>query len=202
MAAAVAPLDFGASDFAEVSAFISLEDGEAEDGEAFMSLEDDEGGGVVALGLEAGGDALGAEPEGGEEYDDCARADDSISPLSAVVTNNFLSIENLHDCGCFGWRICRARLFVAVRKKPALFTPTFEYAGCSAIIPAMRLGRGQVVKTTCSAARLPPEPCGSCKFDLNLRLLNLSLRLTGINSDRKSRVRPGTYRLCIAADHN
>src|SRR5688572_1313138 len=123
MAPAVAPLDFGASDFADVSAFISLEDGEAEDGEAedgeaFMSLEDEEGGGVVALGLEADGDALGVALEGDEEGDDCARADDSINPLSAVVTNNFLSIENLHEW-LLAWRMRRARLFVAAWEKPA-----------------------------------------------------------------------------------
>jgi hypothetical protein len=48
------------------------------------------GGGVVALGL-----GLGLEDEG-----DCARADESINPLSAVVTNNFFSIEKPPWMGC------------------------------------------------------------------------------------------------------
>jgi hypothetical protein len=70
--------DFIASDFDASDFIVSLEEA---------------GGGVVALGLELG---LGAALGLGLELDgdgDCARADESISPLSAVVINNFLSIE-------------------------------------------------------------------------------------------------------------
>jgi hypothetical protein len=45
-------------------------------------------------GEEAAGGELELEPDGDDEY--CASADESISPLSAVVTNSFLSIGNLH----------------------------------------------------------------------------------------------------------
>src|SRR4051794_1787936 len=44
---------------------------------------------IESLG-EADGGELGLELDGEE---DCARADESINPLSAVVINNFLSID-------------------------------------------------------------------------------------------------------------
>src|SRR5215204_4321656 len=81
MAEALAPvvdLDASDADF-EASAF----------GVSDFIVSPEEAAGGVALGLE-----LGLE---GDEY--CAKADESINPLSVVVINNFLSIENLHACG-------------------------------------------------------------------------------------------------------
>jgi hypothetical protein len=57
-------------------------------GASDFMVSDEAGGGVVALGL-------GLEGDG-----DCARADESINPLSAVVTNNFFSIEKPPWMGC------------------------------------------------------------------------------------------------------
>jgi len=72
-----------------LSAFIaSLDDFVASPAEGFIaSPEGDEG-------EEAAGGELKLEPDGDDEY--CASADESISPLSAVVTNSFFSIGNLH----------------------------------------------------------------------------------------------------------
>ena len=68
----------------DASAFIGsleVEEADGADGlgaSAFIaSLGGEEAAGGVALGLELGGE------------DDCAKADDSINPLSAVVINNF-----------------------------------------------------------------------------------------------------------------
>src|SRR5215212_869319 len=74
MAEALAPVvDLDASEDFEASAF----------GVSDFIVSPEEAAGGVALGLELGLD--------GDEY--CAKADESINPLSAVVINNFLSIE-------------------------------------------------------------------------------------------------------------
>jgi hypothetical protein len=96
-------LDFGVSalDFGVSALDFGVSDEEADGGE---------------VGLEGGGF--------------CAKADDSINPLSAVVTNNFLSIENLHECGRL-MVVRRARLFAWGLGKPALHNPTFDARRCS-----------------------------------------------------------------------
>ena len=76
MAEAELLLDLDASLLADLgaSAFSWSAGGEEADGGVALGEEADGG---VALGLELGGE------------DDCAKADDSINPLSAVVINNF-----------------------------------------------------------------------------------------------------------------
>jgi hypothetical protein len=94
-----------------------------------FEVSDALGFGVSALGFavsdgEADGGEVGLEGGG-----DCAKAEDSINPLSAVVTNNFLSIENLHESGRLVV-VRRARLFVRGLEKTG---PPYSNVWCATL---------------------------------------------------------------------
>jgi hypothetical protein len=148
MAEALAPVvDFDVSD-----ADLDVSD--------FIASPEEADGGVVALGVELGlalGLWLGLDGEGV-----CARADDSISPLSAVVTNNFLSIEKTSMHVVSGAVMASGTAFRSrFEEKPAFTTPTFDLHRCSAMNHRRQGVRERLTSSWRRENSIPPKFHGS-----------------------------------------